>query len=155
MTTFPWIISTDTLRPSHLIPAFRDAISHILNHPAPQKTCISDAQRSYARDLFARASEYGDKEEHLLDLQAILEYLAPSGYYFGAHDDDGACFGFWPAPIENYGEYFPINERHLVEWNGLAKTVRCSQCATWQDFYEGGECPICGSPEYAMGREIE
>lgn len=28
----------------------------------------------------------------------VLDVYAPTGYYFGALEGDGACFGFWPLP---------------------------------------------------------
>ena len=29
------------------------------------------------------------------ELETLLNDLAPEGYYFGSHQDDGASFGFW------------------------------------------------------------
>ncbi len=33
-----------------------------------------------------------------------LNYIAPAGTYFGAHEGDGACFGFWQATDPFEGE---------------------------------------------------
>ena len=37
---------------------------------------------------------------------SALNDIAPAGTYFGAHEGDGACFGFWQAtdPFEDEGE---------------------------------------------------
>lgn len=41
-------------------------------------------------DAFEQTAEYVDY------LISELNAIAPDGYYFGAHPDDGADFGFWP-----------------------------------------------------------
>lgn len=38
--------------------------------------------------------------ELLQDVFAEMEHLAPSGIYFGAHEGDGACFGWWECGDE-------------------------------------------------------
>lgn len=36
-----------------------------------------------------------DAEFILNEVADCLQAAAPEGYYFGAHEGDGACFGFW------------------------------------------------------------
>ena len=45
--------------------------------------------------------EASDMVHELFD---ILDDLAPEGYYFGAHPDDGACYGFWKPEFDDEDE---------------------------------------------------
>lgn len=82
-------ISSDTLNPLHLIPAFADYHTHITGKAYADDTV-------YDREKLKRLSE-----ETLGDILAYLtedlEELAPDYTYFGASEEDGACFGFWPS----------------------------------------------------------
>ena len=86
------VLSSGTLRPEDLIPRFASALGSFL--PA-----------SLARDI--RQWSAGGFEEYLVpfaeaeileQLDEELQRLAPEGTYFGAHEGDGACFGFWELP---------------------------------------------------------
>jgi len=86
------VLSSGTLRPEDLIPCFASALGSFL--PA-----------SLARDI--RRWSAGGFEEYLVpfaeaeileQLDEELQRLAPEGCYFGAHEGDGACFGFWELP---------------------------------------------------------
>lgn len=93
-----------TLRMADLIPAFLRELEAL----------DSDAARAYtstptgfapipAYALEDAGSEWWDSEsaQHIAwDLEEALSERAPLGYVFGAHPDDGACFGFWPWPLE-------------------------------------------------------
>lgn len=74
LAQFPWIVSCDTLRPEDLLP---------------------DLQRLVGED--SSESDWNDEQagwtlESLIDR---LQDAAPTGFYFGASEGDGACFGFW------------------------------------------------------------
>lgn len=67
------VVSEGTLRDLDLIDKFRFWVG---NH-APVMTLNNE---SYFEYLFNQ-----------------LEEMAPDGYYFGAHEGDGACYGFFPS----------------------------------------------------------
>jgi len=76
-------VSSGTLRPEDLIPAFASALE-----PGSELQARADAF-----DF-----EAADNEEAgwlLEELYEALEEMAPNYCYFGAHPDDGADFGFW------------------------------------------------------------
>lgn len=84
------IISEGTLRNEDLIPRFADE----LERRAPPL-------RSYS-ELIAEAralTDYNsdDANEIIMALHYALDDVAPEGMYFGTHEGDGACFGFWGA----------------------------------------------------------
>jgi hypothetical protein len=92
------IISTGTLRPQDLIPAFLATLQGL--GPAAS----ADAE-SFSRDLppHARDEEVADwwgSEDCAWLLDDIVDALdghAPDGHHFSASEGDGACFGFWES----------------------------------------------------------
>lgn len=94
------VVSSGTLRTADLVPAFYGALV--------QANCAQGIVRFVSLSLAARvwlkADRDGafDAEEHdgigmdlVSQLMDALSELAPAGCYFGAHEGDGACFGFW------------------------------------------------------------
>lgn len=114
MTTKAVIVSEGTLRPEDLIPRFLAAARHLAKEAA-----AGDIEAAFLEIVEAELSEihrriegldvdaeYWDSEEagwdldYLLDLLDLLGEAAPEGYRFGAHEGDGALFGFWPVEEE-------------------------------------------------------
>lgn len=93
------VISSGTLRPQDLIPAYLRALRELFPAAYEQVVmpgCGFSAFPSYAQE--DRDSDWWRSEaaDSLLEsLSDILSENAPDGYYFGAHWGDGACFGFW------------------------------------------------------------
>jgi hypothetical protein len=108
-------VSTGTMLPRDLIPAFLDVLREY--DPA-------EAARITATDSYAALEEYYDKtddtsmykddaeysnpteptetaqdaEDYILyDLYEALDAIAPPYCRFGAHEGDGADYGFWPS----------------------------------------------------------
>lgn len=96
---FPWIVSTDTLRPEDLLPKFWSAAEtcavlldrpHLLNPGT-----LASLTKLVGED--SSESDWDDAEacETLQELGDALNDAAPSGFYFGSQEGDGACVGFW------------------------------------------------------------
>lgn len=99
MTTKAIIVSEGTLNPRDLIPRFLAVARHLAEEAAAGdiEAKLSEIHRRI-EGLDADA-EYWDSEEAGWDLERLfdaLDNLAPEGHYFGSHEGDGACFGFWP-----------------------------------------------------------
>lgn len=105
-------VSSGTLRPEDLIPAFSDALDSIresLAAPGPTTEPPEDlrSRREEAEQLQVllgrversiSSDDYYETEECDYDLEELsraLESWAPSYCYFGANEGDGADFGFW------------------------------------------------------------
>lgn len=99
LRSFPWIVSTDTLRPDHLAQAFLSALDSFELPPA-ERLC-----EPFRSDLVQLASHAGETVASyemsdsyswaLENAESLLQELAPAGFYFGASEGDGASFGFW------------------------------------------------------------
>lgn len=98
-----------TLRPEDLVPAFMEALDDRVEDAsfddgadAPAKVQAVDRLQDRLGDLERRmaAEGYYADEDSMWDLEwlqdALNEY-APKGCRFGAHEGDGADFGFWPT----------------------------------------------------------
>lgn len=115
LASFPWIVSTDTLRPQDLLCSYWSAVEQLIQHK-PGATFGScsikgiellaalNTSPTIARALdgqFSQPCAEITEAEHqridvaLEDLTEALQDLAPTGFYFGASEGDGACFGFW------------------------------------------------------------
>jgi len=94
LASFPWIVSTDTLRTEHLADAYLGAFDRLgQDVPEPFRSDLQQCA-AYASDL--TGPEPCDAWE-IATAWAFdrLGELAPTGFCFGASEGDGACFGFW------------------------------------------------------------
>ena len=99
-------ISTGTLRPEDLIPAFTytlGALAHnpIFNLSQFKSKAMADTWQNAINIINSsnrRPIAYDHPEIHELidELQDALQEYCPPFVYFGTHPGDGADFGFWP-----------------------------------------------------------
>jgi hypothetical protein len=94
LASFPWIVSTDTLRTDHLADAYLGAFDQLgQDVPEPFR---SDLQQCAAYASDSVGPEPCEPWRLAVDWAfERLGELAPTGFYFGASEGDGACFGFW------------------------------------------------------------
>jgi hypothetical protein len=91
---FPWIVSSDTLRVDHLADAYLGALDRLgQDVPEPFRSDLQQCA-AYASGLTAPdpCDAWDVATQWAFDR---LGELAPDGFYFGASEGDGACFGFW------------------------------------------------------------
>lgn len=99
LSQWPWIVSTDTLKPEHLLVSFWQTADHIaalVNRPLLlNPETVASLERLVGED--SRESDWNDEQasQTLDDLCQALDDAAPIGFGFGASDGDGACFGYW------------------------------------------------------------
>ena len=98
-TPEPGTVSAGTMRDQDLIPSFLT----VLDEHAPEKA-------EELRGLYPNTLENLDDEPDVddtarsmlvHDLFEALNEIAPEDHYFGAHEGDGADYGFWPVPEED------------------------------------------------------
>jgi hypothetical protein len=97
LSDFPWIVSTDTLRADHLAAAYLSALDRI----GGTLDALGEHHRAELAQLASHANdtmgpEVSDCQQFAMEAaETLLGELAPTGFYFGGHEGDGACFGFW------------------------------------------------------------
>ncbi|MBR4407410.1 MAG: hypothetical protein IKT27_03755 [Clostridia bacterium] len=85
------VVSDGTLKPEDLIPKFLNALKH-------DETAHSKFLKDYPEILEIQSwDDVDDETKSMLvdELTDALNGIAPDGYFFGASEGDGACFGFW------------------------------------------------------------
>lgn len=85
------VVSDGTLKPEDLIPKFLNALKH-------DETAHSKFLKDFPEVLEIQSwDDVDDETKSMLvdELTDALNGIAPDGYFFGASDGDGACFGFW------------------------------------------------------------
>lgn len=93
-------ISEGTLRAQDLLRTFADTLESLT--PEPRSAAIAEAREladllDSLEDDGAEGTHERDVASELLDeLMCALSDAAPDYVYFGTHEDDCACFGFWP-----------------------------------------------------------
>lgn len=101
LSSFPWIVSSATLRTEDLIPALSSALAQILSSlEQPPFELSSQAEELLLIAESGASSELSSSEHEQLselcsDLFDMLDALAPVGFSFSSHEGDGALFGFW------------------------------------------------------------
>lgn len=89
-------ISSATHKLDDLIPTFVDELEYLTS----KTKCDSKPTLDFCRDVRIRMAnpdyyESNDSNEDLSELFDRLNDFAPPYAYFGAHEGDGADFGFW------------------------------------------------------------
>jgi hypothetical protein len=119
LASFPWIVSTDTLRTDHLADAYLGALD-CLGQDVPEPF-RSDLQQCAAYASDAVGPEPCEPWRLAVDWAfERLGELAPTGFYFGASEGDGACFGFWLT--EDWGEaleHLGLDAEDPTNWAAL------------------------------------
>ena len=88
-------ISSGTLRTEDLLPAFLDTLAALIEDAADHKTLRTEAATWLDTEEDKRDADAGT---NIVDeLLSLLDEYAPAYAYFGAHEGDGADFGFWPC----------------------------------------------------------
>ena len=85
------VVSDGTLKPEDLIPKFLNALKH-------DETAHAKFLKDNPEILEIQSwDDVDDETKSMLvdELTDALNDIAPDGYFFGASDGDGACFGFW------------------------------------------------------------
>jgi hypothetical protein len=99
LASFPWIVSSDTLRPEDLLPSYWSAVESLAQLAGKASPIAADTLADLERLVGEDSSETNWNDELacqlLEELTDCLQELAPCGFGFGSQEGDGACFGFW------------------------------------------------------------
>ena len=124
LASFPWIVSADTLKPEHLLVKGWEAaegLAVLLDRPQLlNPATLASLSKLVGED--SRETDWCDTEaaQTLGDLAEALNDAAPAGFYFGASEGDGACFGFWLG--DNWAEaleLFGMGDDDPTGWASL------------------------------------
>jgi hypothetical protein len=99
LASFPWIVSSATLRPEDLLPSYWSAAESLAQLAGKASPIAADTLADLEKLVGEDSSEADWNDELacqlLEELTDCLQELAPCGFGFGASEGDGACFGFW------------------------------------------------------------
>lgn len=86
-------LSSGTLRPEDLIPCFRKFLWEDQSADPLYRECVAWENHQLPDHVYEIAAS-----ELLEALEERLNSLSPEGFYFGSHEGDPSCFGFWRMP---------------------------------------------------------
>jgi hypothetical protein len=127
LATFPWIVSTGTLRPCDLAAAYLATIDQLGG-------TVGEFERAELAQLANHTSDAVGPEPTdsawwaLSEAESLLSELAPTGFFFGANEGDSACFGFWIT--EDWAEH--------LEQMGMGSDDPIGWAALIQELEDGG-----------------
>ena len=100
LASFPWIVSSDTLRAEDLLPRFWTTAEQLaqLTQATIPASLLEPLTLLVGED--SRETDWNDDlaADTLAELFDLLQDWAPTGFSFGSNEGDGACFGFWLTP---------------------------------------------------------
>lgn len=97
--TVPGTIIAGTMRMSDLIPALMDYIKAHGSAEYAQLVANNCVVPAFVMDEGQDSDWWSSEDAGALynQLCEAMDLLAPAGYYFGSHPDDGADYGYWPC----------------------------------------------------------
>lgn len=124
------VVSDGTLKPEDLIPKFLNALKH-------DETAHSKFLKDNPEILEIQSwDDVDDETKSMLvdELTDALNDIAPDGYFFGASDGDGACFGFWKVdPDESKQPEAKTCEATFKQ--GVDDFISCAPSGGWSDYW--------------------
>jgi hypothetical protein len=158
-------VSAGTLRAQDLIPAFLNVLREV--HPEGYQQAMIPAcgfAMVPAHALEDEDAEWWGKEashvlEHLFD---VLNEHSPEGFTFGAHEGDGACFGYWPIAddlLDSHSYDWPPSDPDAAsDWASDHSNDAIAYAAGWTQSGTGygpkqakAEWPLCPGFDWADG----
>jgi len=90
-------VSTGTMREEDLIPCFVGLLESLI---PPESTECNDHRRAHLAEIVERMDDdkYYESDDATYDMDWLFDKLntfAPPYCHFGAHEGDGADYGFW------------------------------------------------------------
>lgn len=124
------VVSDGTLKPEDLIPKFLNALKH-------DETAHAKFLKGNPEILEIQSwDDVDDETKSMLvdELTDALNDIAPDGYFFGASDGDGACFGFWQVdPDESKKPEAKTCEATFKQ--GVDDFISCAPSGGWSDYW--------------------
>lgn len=124
------VVSDGTLKPEDLIPKFLNALKH-------DETAHAKFLKDNPEILEIQSwDDVDDETKSMLvdELTDALNDIAPDGYFFGASDGDGACFGFWAVdPDESKQPEAKTCEATFKQ--GVDDFISCAPSGGWSDYW--------------------
>lgn len=124
------VVSDGTLKPEDLIPKFLNALKH-------DETAHAKFLKDNPEILEIQSwDDVDDETKSMLvdELTDALNDIAPDGYFFGASDGDGACFGFWKVdPDESKQPESKTCEATFKQ--GVDDFISCAPSGGWSDYW--------------------
>ena len=97
-------VSNATMRSEDLIPAFMDFLEDVAEKCEIQKEVVllrKEVERLELEEEDRYGEYYKDSEQASWILNEgiwdLMDSIAPEFCYFGSHEGDGACYGFWTS----------------------------------------------------------
>ena len=98
----PGSVSWRTMRNCDLAPAFLAVLEEYV--PDEHTKLLAECPEVVAAMETGDDAEWWDSEEATLfvaeTLWEAMDEIAPDGHYFGAHEANGADYGFWPCETD-------------------------------------------------------
>lgn len=161
LRSFPWLVSSATLRTEDLIPALSSALAQILSSlEQPPFELSSQAEELLLVAESGASSELSSSDREQLselcsDLFDMLDALAPVGFSFSSHEGDGALFGFWLSS-EICSELEQLNlgaDSEPAALTELLQTLESEGVDLW-DLESSYYAEAYGSTEAEAGRDF-
>lgn len=124
------VVSDGTLKPEDLIPKFLNALK---NDETAHAKFLKDNPEILEIQSW---DDVDDETKSMLvdELTDALNDIAPDGYFFGASDGDGACFGFWQVdPDESKQPEAKTCEATFKQ--GVDDFISCAPSGGWSDYW--------------------
>lgn len=138
-------VSSGTLRNEDLAESFLNELLWLLaqNPEMPEREEIAAKAKSIETEIYSDSGEITEDSETLSDivseLSDILDQFSPPYSYFGAHEGDGADFGFWPSwdslrDLESFSDFpetLPEDDFTVVNDHGNTSLYGCDGKLIW------------------------